>query len=1204
MKANGPLIRIVLFLALVVFWEGITWFKSSRNEGLTIAQSNFAETALKNHPKHLNLRSTRSTFSSLPPSGGTAARTASSLALRLYPKGKFMDGRVELIAPDEFRRIEIIQTALKYPFIRVATHFRLQGTHEVIISQDEIVADHVVLSLQPGATDQQLAKLLQPVNGTILRELQVDGARTFLVSLPEPGLDTVPDAIQSLSSFSNIVSEVDGDSVSRLLLTPNDPRFNTSWQFNNTAQEGGTPDSDIDLTEAWSIQTGNPAVLVAISDTGVDIAHADLKANLWTNVAEKVNSSDDDSNSYKDDIRGWNFYHGNNNVSDDDGHGTFCSGIIGAEGNNGIGVAGVAWRCKMIPLRSLDTDGGFASDISEGFDYARRMGARVVNASHGGGPSSVMQGAVNRLQAAGILLVAAAGNSGEDTDFSPLYPASYSNPNIISVAATTHLDDLATFSSYGATTVDLAAPGVKIPSTARRGTYALYSGTSFSVPQVTGVAALIFSQNPAFTATQVRARILNTVDKLPSLAGKCVTGGRLNAYKALLPPTTLLAALDNEMLNWSTGGDAHWTAGISPFSRDGADVAETGKIWHDSQSLLQTQVAGPGSVSFWWKVSSQPTYDYLAFYVDDVERSRISGNRDWAQATFTFGGGSHTLTWSYIKDGSVIGGDDKGLVDQFIYHGPPPIIAQQPLSTSAKAGGSASFLVEVTGMAPFKYQWRKNNVDIAGATRSSYTLNSITAANAGNYSVVIRNAGGSVTSTAGNLKICQVSLPTTATTLAYPAARSAFRINMVGTCPWSVQTTNDWITLNSNSFVESSSDFSFSVSQNDSRYARLGIVTIGDSRFLVKQLGIPAPETVAPCVFSMTITNSSDLSITNGSFLLNTRTPAGTNTFDLISGSDAVASDVGTFNYDRTDGFSGVLTLSGSTSSTLTLNFESPSRGTFVYQPQGSENLLYGTFAFRSAGADFNNDSYTDILWQTPQGTLNAWCMRGVSLLKTLPQRKGAAIPAYWKVVAPTEYFQSGEIDVILQHTNRRTAALSLSPGTNYTGYAFLRNQAVVGVGWQAVTSADFNQDGKRDLVFQHLNTSLLVWYMDGTNFLGSSFLRQGVLAGTGWKVVGSADFNRDLSPDLLWQHQDGRLQIWSFVGPEFVGAKQLTRAAPDWRAVALGDYNNDGDPDILFRHTNGKLALWFINNMAVTKIQLVNGGLPGPTGWRVVGPR
>lgn len=665
---------IVFLLTMTVFMAGFSWLKSSSRPRLEPVGSIFPQ-AVDEIPGTPVKHSAKTAAGQQTQAGSiqvAALETASAVALRHFPQGKFLRGRVETLAPNEFRRTEIIETSLKYPFIRLTTHYRQEGAEEIIIGREEVVADHVVLALQPGAAEQDLAESLKSVKGTLLRKLQVDGALTFLVSLPEPGLDTVPNAIESLARFSNVVLEVDGDSVSRKALTPNDPRFNTLWQFHNTAQEGGSPDSDIDLTEAWTIHTGHSSVLVAVSDTGVDFRHVDLKANLWTNVQEKVNSSDDDRNSFKDDIRGWNFYHGNNNVTDVDGHGTFVSGIIGAEGNNGTGVAGVAWRCKMIPMRCLDTQGGFASDISEGFDYARNLGAKIINASHGGGYSAVMKSAVDRLQTAGVLLVAAAGNSREDTDYIPLYPASFPNENIISVAATTHTDTLAPFSSHGETSVDLAAPGVNIPSTARLGAYEIHSGTSFSAPQVAGVAALILSQNRALTAIQVKARILGSVDKLPSLAGKCVTGGRLNAYKALVPATSLLAALDNDLLQWNTGGDAHWTAGKSPFSHDGADVVETGKIWHDSQSSMQTHVVGPGSVSFWWKVSCQPTYDYLAFYVDGVERKRITGRTDWTHDTFTFGGDSHTLTWTYSKNGSLTSGDDKGFVDQLIYKGPPP----------------------------------------------------------------------------------------------------------------------------------------------------------------------------------------------------------------------------------------------------------------------------------------------------------------------------------------------------------------------------------------------------------------------------------------------------------------------------------------------------------------------------------------------------
>jgi subtilisin family serine protease len=316
---------------------------------------------------------------------------------------------------------------------------------------------------------------------------------------------------------------------------PNDSYFYNQWSFHNTGQTGGTVDADIDAPEAWALTNRSDSVVVAVIDTGVLYNHSDLSSNIWKNPGEiPDNNIDDDGNGYVDDTRGWNFVNSTNDPIDDQEHGTHVSGIIGAEGNNGIGVAGVSWNVKIMPLKAFDQYGqGSTLDAIKAIDYANANGASVISNSWGGPEYS--QALKDAIDASPAVVICAAGNgNGNDNDYYPVYPASFSSPNIISVAATDHNDTLAVFSNIGLSSVDLAAPGTSILSTYYLGNYVTMSGTSMATPHVSGVAALVKAANPSLSSAQIKNILLSTVDKKSSLSGKIASGGRLNAYNAVI----------------------------------------------------------------------------------------------------------------------------------------------------------------------------------------------------------------------------------------------------------------------------------------------------------------------------------------------------------------------------------------------------------------------------------------------------------------------------------------------------------------------------------------------------------------------------------------------------------------------------------------------------------------------------------------------
>lgn len=321
--------------------------------------------------------------------------------------------------------------------------------------------------------------------------------------------------------------------------TPNDPDYSLLWGLHNTGQTGGTAGADIRAEQTWDVTTGSGDVVVAVIDSGVDASHPDLAENLWTNPGEIPNNGvDDDQNGYVDDVHGWDFVNDDNDPFDDHSHGTHVAGTIGAIGNNGIGVTGVAWRVSILPLKFLASSGsGTTADAVLAVEYATAAGVDITNNSWGGGGFS--QALLDAIVAGGeadVLFVAAAGNYGDDADTYPMYPAAYGADCIVSVAATGATDRLASFSNYGATSVDLAAPGVDTWSTIPGGAYGYKSGTSMATPHVSGVAALLRSLNPSMGVAFLKERILGTVAPVPELAGLVASGGRLDALRAVEGP--------------------------------------------------------------------------------------------------------------------------------------------------------------------------------------------------------------------------------------------------------------------------------------------------------------------------------------------------------------------------------------------------------------------------------------------------------------------------------------------------------------------------------------------------------------------------------------------------------------------------------------------------------------------------------------------
>ena len=356
---------------------------------------------------------------------------------------------------------------------------------------------------------------------------------------------------------------VEPDHPVRGAYTPNDPSFRNGrlWSLDNTGLNGAAVGADIDAPEAWDIQRDAGGIIVAVIDSGVRYTHTDLNANMWRNSAEVPgNGKDDDRNGYVDDRFGINALANSGNPADGHGHGTHVAGIIGAVADNGIGIAGVAFRVQIMALRFEDAQmRGMASDAIECIDYARRYGARIINASWADPvdyDSDALRDAIAAARDAGIIFVTAASNEGKNNDDEAVYPGNFNLDNIVSVAATDWNDELALWSNYGYRTVQLAAPGQTIYSTwaASDTSYKELSGTSMAAPHVAGACALVWARFPWLNYREVIDRVLRTVDPLPSLAGRVATGGRLNLRRALaeMNAAPVIAAPSNRTIAWGT----------------------------------------------------------------------------------------------------------------------------------------------------------------------------------------------------------------------------------------------------------------------------------------------------------------------------------------------------------------------------------------------------------------------------------------------------------------------------------------------------------------------------------------------------------------------------------------------------------------------------------------------------------------------------
>ncbi|GEP45994.1 S8 family serine peptidase [Brevifollis gellanilyticus] len=436
------------------------------------------------------------------------------------------------------REVKLWRTSFKYPLVREEVWLRTDAQgRKLPVRREFSVADHVMVQFPEDATSEQIKTWTERHRLHVRHALKT--APVYLIAADNGSLSTADSIMASFKQTFPTAPQQNGVAERDYLvfpsLFPNDTSFSQLWGLNNTGQTGGSVDADIDAPEAWDITTGSREVVVGVIDTGVDRTHPDLAANMWTNPHEiPGNNVDDDNNGFVDDLYGWDFFSNDNDPMDEEGHGTHCSGTIGGVGSNLTGVTGVCWQVSIVALRFLGPNGGSTSDAMEAVNYAQELGIDLTSNSWGGGGfSSLLQTAIANAGAAGQLFIAAAGNDGTNTDLTANYPSGYAVDTIVSVASSTSLDSRSSFSNYGATTVDLAAPGSAIYSTIPGSSYATYNGTSMATPHVSGAVALLKSVAPSMSAAEIKSRLLSTVDPLSAFTSTTVSRGRLNVARLI-----------------------------------------------------------------------------------------------------------------------------------------------------------------------------------------------------------------------------------------------------------------------------------------------------------------------------------------------------------------------------------------------------------------------------------------------------------------------------------------------------------------------------------------------------------------------------------------------------------------------------------------------------------------------------------------------
>ncbi|MFN8847999.1 MAG: S8 family serine peptidase [Bdellovibrionales bacterium] len=487
--------------------------------------------------------------------------------------------------------------------------------------EPEFVPGEFVVKLKPHVAQAKFTKDILGQNLKSYIKNQIEDLN--LVVIKRPVFETKSSVIENLSN-NPLVEYIEPNFIYRINKTPNDPMIGQLWGLQNLGASDsdgatGVAGVDVDAVRAWDIQTGSSDVVVAVIDTGVNYNHPDLVDNMWVNEVEKNGQAgvDDDQNGIVDDIHGANFVTASaptGDPMDDHGHGSHCSGTIGAKGDDGKGLVGVAWNTKIMALKFLSASGGGSLEGAvQAINYANKMGAKILSNSWGGGGfSQALKDVIDQSNEKGTLFVAAAGNDGANNDSSATYPANYEVDNVLSVAAINNRGQLASFSNYGRNKVHVGAPGVNVVSITTAG-YESWSGTSMATPHVSGIAVLLASQDPNMSGIEMKNRIMETAKPIASLKRKVKSKGVANAYLALM----------NQSPEPDLNDPEFWSRTDKSLSTDHPYADKFKAEW-------TIEVPGANEISLYFsRFDTENGYDFVELY--DAQGKliqKLSGNND------------------------------------------------------------------------------------------------------------------------------------------------------------------------------------------------------------------------------------------------------------------------------------------------------------------------------------------------------------------------------------------------------------------------------------------------------------------------------------------------------------------------------------------------------------------------------------------------
>ncbi len=994
------------------------------------------------------------------------------------------------------------------------------------------------------------------------------------------------------------VEFVEPNYILKLDSDPNDPSYPLLWALENTGQvaagQAGTAGADIDVEAAWNVTKGSRNVVVAVVDTGIDYTHPDLLANLWINPGGKGNAA------CASGTFGFNAITRTCDPRDDNGHGTHVAGTIGAIGDNGVGVTGVNWTTSIMALKFLNSSGyGTTADAITAIDFAIQaknegVNVRVLSNSWGGGAfSKALLDAINQANANDILFVAAAGNDGSGNDSYPHYPSSYTTPNMIAVAATDNRDQLAWFSNWGATTVHIAAPGVSVYSTVMGGSYANKSGTSMAAPHVAGVAALVLAAFPAWTTAQVKSAILNGVDPLPNLTSRCITGGRLNAAKAVggTPTGDFWISISPAFRTVTQGGATTYAMTINPQNGFAGSV--------------DLNVSGlPAGATASITPATTTTTTTLAV--------ASSNTTPVAAASFAITGTSGAMTRTTYATLSVVAPQVPAVCPSFsLGYGPSLNSPAAVVIGDLNGDGKSDYAVADAGTNVVHVRY--------GRTFVSYTTLAVGKGPVFVIAADLNGDGKLDLATANSLSHDVSVLLANGSGGFIPAVHYA-----TGTSPFAVAAGDfnrdgrlDLAVANNGS-----ASVSILLGQSGGTFGAATQYTAGSSPFWVTAADVDADGRM-----DLAVANFSGGTVSllrgngDGTFSAASAIAVGTKPssvtcadFDRDGRTDLAVSNYGSGNVSLLSG-NGDGTFAPAVNIAVGMNPYSISAGDlnsdgaldFVTANSSSNDisivLANGSGSFKpalsisvgyapsqAAVGDFNDDGRPDVLIaaQSSQSVMyvtnTSGCVWNCGMLANALE---ASVGSQPDSVATGDLNGDGRIDLAIADSTSGNVAVR---GGNGDGTFSAGAIASAGSAPHGVIAADFNRDGKLDLAVGSTGSNevaILLGRGDGT--------LQGEVryaAGTGPRALAARDFNRDGKLDLAVAARDaGAVTILSGGGDGTFQSPVSYGAGTNPEAVAIADFNRDGIADLAVANAGSANVSILLGNADGTFQPAINSG-------------